>query len=276
VSRATLIQHGDIRMRLALRGEPQKLLVYWRGSLSDILPTSASVSIIRPLRRSYLGYWNPSLYFEAISRSEKKRADLSISETSLEMEPEEIQAARHLTDLLFKWLSKRQFGVPTLDQPIMKAAISLVAEGDHSLLNVIKSFGDPEVIASVSLGPVYLQGEPRRPGIRWLPPLEGIDSHITIGVLGDFEKSLAAGQAEKIRSLVDLVVAIFRKRLAARRSALNKKYTELWGAGSQLRINDRPVTDRMIERRFAELQLRLEDEAKPKHHRTRAWRSPDQ
>jgi hypothetical protein len=194
------------------------------------------------------------------------------------MEPEEIEAARHLTDLLFKWLSKRQFGVPTLDKPIMKAAISLAAEGDHDLLDVIKTFGDPEVISSVSIGPIYLQGEPRRPTVRWLPALDSCNSTITIGALGDFEKSLAAGQAEKIHSLVDLVVAMFRKRLTARRSALNRKYTELWGAGSQLRINDRPVTDRMIEQRFEELQLRIEEEAKKQYPRgrTRVWRSPDQ
>jgi hypothetical protein len=80
------MQHGDIHMRISLSGEPQKLLTYWRGSLRDMLPTMAGVSITRPLvkpRRTWLDVYNPSLYFEGMTRTEKKRADLSISEQSL-------------------------------------------------------------------------------------------------------------------------------------------------------------------------------------------------
>jgi hypothetical protein len=142
------MQHGDIQTNVSLRGEPQALFVYWRGSLREILPTTAQVSITRPLRKSRFDYWDPSISLERMNRAEMKRAELSISEHSLDMEPEEIEAARHLTDVLWKWLSKRQHGVPALDQPVTRARVTLEAEGDESLLDVINSF-DPEIVGSV-------------------------------------------------------------------------------------------------------------------------------
>src|SRR5262245_58289817 len=113
------MEHGDIQVRLSLRGEPQKLLTYWRGSLRDILPTSASVAVLRPLikGRYWFDYHDPSFYFEGMTRTEKKRAVLSISDMSLKMQPREIEIARHLTDALFDWLSGRQ-GIPAVNQPI--------------------------------------------------------------------------------------------------------------------------------------------------------------
>jgi uncharacterized protein (DUF3084 family) len=48
------------------------------------------------------------------------------------------------------------------------------------------------------------------------------------------------------------------------RSALNRRYTDLWGGAEQLQVNDRVVTDDMIETRYKELQRRIEDEAPQK------------
>jgi hypothetical protein len=47
---------------------------------------------------------------------------------------------------------------------------------------------------------------------------------MTLRTLPDFEKSLADGQGDGVRRIVAEVVAIFRKRLAERRSALNRRY----------------------------------------------------
>jgi hypothetical protein len=120
------MQHGDVQVRISLSGEPQKLLTYWRGSLRDILPTQSSITILRPRlkRQRWWLYDDPSFHFEAMTRTEKKRAELSISEKSLMMQSGEIATARELTEKLFGWLSQRQ-GMPAINQPIPNARIWL-------------------------------------------------------------------------------------------------------------------------------------------------------
>jgi hypothetical protein len=276
------MQHGEIQLRVTLAGEPQKLLTYWRGSLRETLPTRASVSIIRPyvVPRGWRWWWDhydPSFHFEPLNRLEKKRTELSISDASLKMQPNEIEMARHLTDLLFDWLSQRRNEVPHTETPIANARISLDAEGTEELICVVEAFGDPEVLVRAAVGAVFLQGEPRRPDLRWIPDLTGVEkARVALGELQSFERSLADGQSARMRNVVDRVSGVFNRRLAARRVALNKKYTELWGIGSRLQIRGKPVTDDMLEGwSFRRLEALIQHEAEPDNPRgkTRGWRS---
>jgi hypothetical protein len=271
------MQHGDIQVQVSLRGEPHKLLTYWRGSLRETLPISAAVTIVRPKRnhgnRGYWDYRDPSFYFEAITRTEKKRAELSISDKSLLMQAGEIATARHLTEILSDWLSRRH-GLPHLDQPIPNARIALRCEGDGELVGIVEKFGDPEVLSSAQVGAVYTQGEPRRPDIRWLPTISSTDKTVAIGELQTFEKSLADGQGADVRSLVNRIATVFRKQVVARRALLQRRFTEIFGMGAELEINDRPLTDKMIESyKYEEILIWLDEQGKenPKDG-IRTWR----
>ena len=94
------MQHGEIKLRVMLAGEPHKLFTYWRGALPDGRPSSASVTILRPRRKFQVSSWwlprDQGFYFEPMTRTEKKRAELSISDKALLMSAPEIATARRL------------------------------------------------------------------------------------------------------------------------------------------------------------------------------------
>jgi hypothetical protein len=244
------MQHGDIVVRLSLYGEPQKLLTYWRGSLPDMLPTGAAISILKTNKKRVRTPWYadyvPDFHFEEMTRSEKKRAELSISEKSLSMSATEIATARHLTDITFEWISGRGV-LPTLNQPMPNARLSLKVDGSSTLVDMIERIGDPEVVSVASVGAVYTQGEPRRPDVRWLPELKGIDKTMALDDLKFFEGSLAEGQADELRRMVDRVRSVFAKALNLRKAKLNKRISDVFGYGPNLEIEGRPITDAMIE-----------------------------
>lgn len=272
------MQHGDIQVRISLFGEPQKLLTYWRGSLRDVVPQSASVTILKIRRRSRLNWWarndDPNFYFEAMNRSENKRAELSISDKALYMTAPEIATARELTALLFDWL-RRRHSIPDVAQPITNARISLSITGGLELIDFIEKLGDPEVLSVASVGAVYVQGEPRHADLRWLPDMKGVDKRVTLGELPYFEKALAEGQAEAVRAVVDRIARVFRRSLNKRRAYLNKRFTEVFGYGEELEINGRPITDEMIEGYQYDDLLRFlaeEDRKQKPKDNIRAWR----
>jgi hypothetical protein len=245
--------------------------------LRDTQPTSASVSIIRPRIKpswAWYDYHDPSFHFEGMTRTEKKRAVLSISEKSLKMQAPEIEIARHLTDILFDWLSQRR-GLPIIDRAIPSARIWLACEGGPELVSVVEKLGDPEVLSSAQVGPVYTQGEPRRPAVRWLPDLSGIDKTAAVSELAYFEKSLADGQGAEVRNLVDRIGAVFKKRVAARRAKVNQRGTEILGYGAQLTYRDKLLTDQMLDgHEYEDILASLEEAAKEKKPREkiRTWR----
>jgi hypothetical protein len=142
------------------------------------------------------------------------------------------------------------------------------------LVGLIESFGDPEVLSAAEIGVVYTQGEPRRPDVRWLPVLQSTDKTTALQELQLFEKSLADGQGQQVRALVDRIAGIFRKQLAIRKATINKRATEIFGYGTALTIEGEPMTDKMIEEDYEDILAWLEEQAKehkPKE-RIRAWR----
>jgi hypothetical protein len=272
------VQHGDIMMRLALRGEPQKLFTYWRGPMRDILPTEAAVTILKMNKRPPSSPWwsdrNPDFHFEAMTQTEKKRAELSISDHALSMTAPEIETARYLTDITFAWMSSRD-PLPTLNQPISNARLSFSVEGSPVLVEAVEQIGDPEVVSSATIGAVYTPRELGRPDTRWLPTARGIDKSAILSELKSFESQLIEGQASEVRRGVDRVSGVFRKALNLRRARLNKRITEVLGYSRELQIGDRTITDDMIEdHRFTEIMDWLDAEAARQKSRSkiRAWR----
>jgi hypothetical protein len=244
------LRHGDIRVRVALRCEPQKLVNHWRRSFGDNLPISASITMLRSGRRPkndwwWANYYSPHLDFEGMTRTEKKRAELSISEASLKMLPTEIAAAADLTNVFFDWLSQRR-GLPEFSNPIRNAVINIEVEGDASLLPAIETLKDPEILSRATIGAVYLQGEPRRPEIRWLPALNDLNTSQALADISNFERSLADGQAAELRSQIAIASRLFRGKRDARRTSILKRYAKLFGLGGQVEIIGRPLTDEML------------------------------
>ena len=162
------LQTEAIVLNVSMEGEPQKLFTYCRGSLPGVVPVSASISIVRPRRYRPHAYYNPDIYFDQMSRKEKKRAELSVSEQSLRMDATELEAARSLTDMTFNWLS-RQSEAPRLSQPIPIGRVHLRFECGPSIMDAVEGFTDLELISSFMIGAAYLQGQPRRPVMRYLP-----------------------------------------------------------------------------------------------------------
>ncbi|MGC2787275.1 MAG: hypothetical protein WA397_26305 [Roseiarcus sp.] len=111
---------------------------------------------------------NPDLYFDQMSRTEKKRAELSISEKSLRMDAKEIEVARALTDVTFNWLSGKS-EAPRLSQPVPIGKVHLSFECGPPILDSIERFADLELVSSFMIGAAYLQGQPRRPVTRSSP-----------------------------------------------------------------------------------------------------------
>ncbi|WP_159011375.1 hypothetical protein [Bradyrhizobium sp. S69] len=272
------MQHGGIKVRLSLRGEPQKLLTYWRGSLQDQLPETANVTILRkdnklPINPWWPNYFNPNLYFETMTRTEKKRAELSISDQSLSMNATEIETARRLTDVIYGWISGRT-NLPTFGSAMPHASLSLTVDGLPSLVDAVERFGDPEVVSVASVGAVYTQGNPRRSDVRWLPKLS--DSSLTAALeeLKVFEGLLAKGQATEVRRTVTRIGNIFRKVLNLRKARLNRRITEVFGYGERLEIDGVLITDDMIEGfQYKQIMRWLDAELIRKSPKVRGWRA---
>lgn len=272
-----LMKHGEIKIRVQLRGEPQKIITYWRGWLPDAVPERAAITIVRKSQKPRNRWWlsnDPNFYFESMTRTEKKRAELSISDKSLHMTATEIATARELTDTTYEWLSGRR-GIPTLSEPIDSARLEVTVQEGPELIDAIEKFGDPEVVSAVGIGPVYLQGDPRRPNVRWLPNLTGADKSVVLGELKYFEIALADGQAGEVRTLVERAAGVFKKASNAKKSKLNKRISEIFGYGTGLMYEGHAITDAMIEGyEYDDIMSWLEEEEKKPApcHRIRSWR----
>jgi hypothetical protein len=264
------MQHGDIVVRVSVGAEPQKLFTYWRGSFGDLVPDVASITIVRPWVRSsdkWTRYYDPSISLEAMSRSEDKRAVLSISDKALNMQAGEIAIARHLTEVVYGWLSRRT-GIPRENQPIPNARVWVKFGGGPEVIDALEKL-DPEILGSVEIGAVYLQGEPRRPEARWLVPIESREAGLTLEGLS-FEKSLVPGQADEVRKLVGRVRAMFQKRATARRTLISKLFREAHGCDPE-----EPYTDEEVDNSYGYkiMLAAVKDAGKPKkpRERIRSW-----
>jgi hypothetical protein len=213
---------------------------------------------------------------EPMNRTEKKRAELSISDKSLRMAATEIAIARHLTRVTFDWLSRKET-IPYLEHPIAEARLTLIADGDPSIVEAIEQFSDLELVSSVTIGAVYMKGEPRRPNSRFLPSVSDTHTTAELRELKYFEAALEETHAAGIRKQIDRVADVFRKRLRVRKSRLTKRMNEVLGYNDGGRSFDgRPVTDDMIQSfEYMQMLAWLDSEERTKEKPTgsiRSWR----
>jgi hypothetical protein len=271
------LQNDDIILKVSIQGEPQKLFTYCRGSFPGVLPTNAAISIVRPRSYQPHSYHNPNINFDQMSCTEKKRAELSVSEKSLRMDATEIGAARMLTDVTFNWLSGKS-EAPRLSQPISIGKVALDFECGPPILDAIEAFHDLELISSFAVGAAYPQGQPRRPVMRYLPKVTTSNKAQEIALLQEFENLLARDQAAKVRELIERVAQLFKKRVRARKLKLDARVREVLGCGlGGVIFENKPVSDAMIDGyQYDEILSWLNYEErrkdKPKGN-IRAWRA---
>ena len=188
--------------------------------------------------------------------------------------PRKLRLHVDLTDVTYDWISGRK-SIPVVDRPIKNARIGTVLDTTPDFLGAVDKFGDPEIFGGASIGAVFTQGEPRRPGARWLPTIESTNKAVALNELAYFENSLAPGQAEEVRKLIGRVTGIFRKILNSRKAKLNRRFTEVFGYGQAFELHGRPITDEMIEDyHYEDILDFLEEEEKQtkKKERVRGWR----
>jgi hypothetical protein len=161
-----------------------------------------------------------------MSRTEKKRAELSISERSLRMDAKEIEAARSF-DMTFNWLSGKS-AAPRISQPIPIGKVSLHFECGPPILDSVERFPDLELVSSFQIGAAYLHGQPRRRVVRNLPMMMNSNTDEDIASLKEFESLLQQDQAEKVRELIERVAQLFRRRVRARKFKLDALARRVW------------------------------------------------
>lgn len=271
------MQTEEIVLNVSMAGEPQKLFTYCRGSLPGALPVSAAIRIVRSRKYRPHSFYDPDLYFNQMSRTEKKRAELSISERSLRMDAKEIEVARTLTDMTFNWLSGKS-ETPRLSQPIPIGKVHLGFECGPPILDSIEQFPDLELVSSFTIGAAYLQGQPRRPVMRYLPMVMNSNKAEEIALLEEFESLLQQDQAAKVRELIERIAQLFKKRVRARKLKLDALAKKALGCGlSGMIFEGKRVSDAMIDGfQYDEILswLNYEEIRKGKpNDRIRAWRA---
>lgn len=224
-------KHGDLTAKIAMTAEPSRLFRFWRSTLRDAQPETASVIIKKQKVR--FDHYDTGLVLESVMRTERKRADLSLSEKSLQLGPHEIQNASILHDLLWGWLSKRQ-EIPVLDTEMASIEIHVTLSGEAgAVVTQLEDLFDFAPIRSVGFGIAYLEGRPPRVEVRWPKPMTASSdlSAITDDV-ATFEELLAPGQTDEVRSLAERVAKLFRKRGDTRRRHLQRVASQVLGDGA--------------------------------------------
>ena len=208
-----------------MAAEPSSLFRSWRASMRDTAPKMASVSLRKKNPRP-----NSDPYFdcEAVQSTERKRADLSLSEICQMLRPEEIGSFRDLHNILFDWLSKGT--VPQLDHSLPAFLVYATAEGDaESTLTGFESLPANEMLTAAELGPVFLQDRPRVPMVRWLPDIKSNAATEARNSLTNFAKSLEPGQEDGVLRTIARVEALFERKAAFRRQALMDRAKAVMG-----------------------------------------------
>jgi hypothetical protein len=268
----------DLLISLRIQGEPSALFRNWRAGLRENVPKSASVSLKKRNPRP-----NGERYFncESVLPTERKRADLSLSEICQLLRPEEIASFRDLHDVLYEWLSRRE--PPRLDQPIPSFLVYLTSEGDaESALTGFESLPANEMLGAVEVGPVYLQDRPRVPMVRWLPDIKSNTASEARNSLTNFAQSLEPGQVDVVLRTIARVEALFEKKATFRRQALTDRARLVLDGEANHWLNtghyrEAPIRCVHDDRQYEDAQVALDKIEKAKNKKRdgaiRSWRA---
>jgi hypothetical protein len=211
------LKHGDVIAQITMSAEPSRLLRFWRSTLRDAQPESASV-VIRKRNRSY---WSSSdFYLNSVTRSERKLADMSSAE---------IEHAARLHDILWGWLSCRQED-PALDEamPFMHVSVKMSGPAE-TVISQLDAMHDLTPLHSVQFQVAFLQGRPPTVQAR-TPKLMETSADLPM-MLRDIEtyRQMADGQVAVLKALGQRLAILYRARAEVRRRDLQRLAREVLG-----------------------------------------------
>ena len=269
------MKHGDVIAQITMSAEPSRLLRFWRSTLRDAQPESASV-VIRKRNRSY---WSSSdFYLNSVTRSERKLADMSLSALSPKLDAAEIEQAARLHDILWGWLSCRRED-PALDEamPFMHLSVKMSGPAE-TVISQLEAMHDLTPLHSVQFQVAFLQGRPPTVQAR-TPKLMETSADLPM-MLRDIEtyRQMAEGQVAVLKALGQRLAILYRARAEVRRRDLQRLAREVLGERANEWLTTptyRPSPIQDVERSFNLDMEWLECQKKltPKPKRDYAWRA---
>lgn len=224
------MNHGDIGAEVILSAEPLRVFMLWRSTLRSGRPEQANVVINKRRRPSFWSSFSPSFDLNAVQRTERKLADISLSAISLQLDSGEIENASRLHEILWKWLGRGED--PVLDREMPFTTVNLKISGEaETLIGDLEKMHDLEPLSSFQFVIAFRQDRP--PVVKTRMPMTIMKSGDLALALPDFEgykHMLADGQADRFLALGNRVENLFRKRRDARLKVLNALAKEVLGS----------------------------------------------
>jgi hypothetical protein len=252
-----------------------------RSTFPNIVPDAGSVTIIKQRRSRWDD--SPDFYLASITHSERKLADMSLAALSIQMTAEENGIAASLNDILWLWLSGRT-SIPRYEKVAPFAAVTLLFSGPaEDIVAGVETLINLEPVSSIGIGPAFLQGEPRRPEIRWLLDL-GSTADVA-SARADFRTwngPVPPEAVESVDRLLTRVSKVYGRRADMRRSELRRLATAALGDGADEWLHKPGGYGKASPLASVEETYQYEDdlqwlkEAKPKpRSRYRSWRASE-
>jgi hypothetical protein len=216
---------GETLAKLRLVGEPRGLLVTIRANLSAISPERISLSI----KKKRPAWTSPDFEFGWLVPHDRKLVEHRLSSQVLQMTSDEILLARHSISVLGDWLDGKS-AAPRIDIPTERAHVQIEAIGKASeTLAGLTAMTSLEPLSAIHLGPVYLGGQPRGPAVRWLPPVDSIDTSKCSEELALIRNSIGPEYFAELTEQHRVLRALFARKIDARIKTLRKLATEVLG-----------------------------------------------
>lgn len=275
------MEHGDLYARITMSDEPSRLFRFWRSTLSEAQPESASVTI-KKRNRPWHDWRSPDFYLHAVNSTERKLADISLSDLSLQLTSEEIEQASRLNDILWRWVGSRR-ETPVLDEPMPHMSVSATLFGPAAaVVPQIEALHDLEPLWEVRFLVAFTQGRPPAVDARTPNPMRAsADFGPMMDEVATYAHMLAPGQEETLRDLGRRLAKLYRKRGDERRRKLQSVAAEVLGdEASEWLTTARfsraspvhSVETVAFHSHMAFLESRRRRTQRPK--RTHAWRAP--
>lgn len=216
---------GAVQMRITVYGDAEQVFRCHQSALA-----SEALELLRiSFRRRGRWRWDDwPIPLSAITPSDRKPADMSLSEVCQRLSPAETSAAMALHDAAYAMMQGRTGTIPTENYPkSMLVTLQLLGPAE-ALLPRLKAVNDLELLTSVSLSICYLEGSPRKPYERWLPPIDVVlGSAEALADAAPLERRVTADRMALLKATIADVAALFARKVSRRQQELRMLAAEV-------------------------------------------------
>lgn len=215
---------GAVRMRITLNGDAERVFRCHQSALAG-----GALELLRiSFRRRGRWGWDESIALSAITPSDRKPADMSLSEVCQRLSPAETSAAMALHDAAYAMMQCRTGSIPTENYPKSMLVTLQLLGPVETLLPRLKAVNDLELLASVSISICYLEGSPRKPYERWLPPIDvEHGSAEALADAGPLERRVTPERMALLKATITEVAALFGRKVSRRQQELRMLAAEV-------------------------------------------------